>query len=56
MLSVKLLLQPVFSYHNFLYKIGDTPGGHHADINTDCPNKNANRTLGIHNFQNYESI
>ena len=24
--------------------------------NTDCPNKNANRTFGINNFKNYESI
>ena len=23
---------------------------------TDCPNKNANQTFGIDNFQNYESI
>ena len=23
---------------------------------TDCPNKNANRTFGIDNFQNYESL
>ena len=27
-----------------------------AMIYTDCPNKNANRTIGINNFFHYESI